>query len=78
MIQYSDEKYWKRMNWYDGLLYLSLLEIDGHKDWRYPSKKECPIIAGLEWYLENGKDCSDDMLKTKLWWVVPVREETYD
>jgi hypothetical protein len=33
-IEISDRKYWKRLSYDDGLLYVSLLTIDGKNDWR--------------------------------------------
>jgi hypothetical protein len=34
MIEISDKKYWKKLNYNDGMLYVALLEIDGTNDWR--------------------------------------------
>jgi hypothetical protein len=41
----------EKLNWYDGLLYLSFLEIDRKNDWRLPTEDESPNIAGLPWHL---------------------------
>jgi hypothetical protein len=34
MIEISDREYWKEMDYYSGLLYCSLLDIDGKDNWR--------------------------------------------
>jgi len=74
MIEIAPKEYWQIMNWYDGLLYLSLLEIDGHTDWRYPTSYESPEKSKIAWYQED-VNCSDDILTTKNeYYVIPVRE----
>ena len=39
-IEISDKKYWKRLSYDDGLLYCSLLSIDGVGDWRMVERWE--------------------------------------
>jgi hypothetical protein len=34
MIELSPKEYWKKLNYHDGMLYLSLLTIDGKDGWR--------------------------------------------
>jgi hypothetical protein len=43
-IEISPKEYERELNWYDGLLYLSLLEIDGKSDWRLPTFDELEHI----------------------------------
>ncbi len=43
-IEISPKEYERELNWYDGLLYLSLLEIDGKNDWRFPTLNELEHI----------------------------------
>jgi hypothetical protein len=74
-IQFSEEKYWKQLNWYDGLLYLSFLEIDGHNDWRLPTEDESPNIPGIPWHQEDGLTCPAERLIIKdYYYVIPVRD----
>jgi hypothetical protein len=40
MIEISDKKYEKVLNWHDGMLYCQLLTIDGKDDWRMPTLDE--------------------------------------
>ena len=70
-IEISNAKYWKKMEWNDGILYCSLLSIDGKEDWRPMSVDEI---------MEYGKDELLNMIRqymllygTSLW-IVPVRE----
>ena len=42
-IEISSEEYWKELNYYDGILYCSLLVIDGVNDWRMMTNREWRI-----------------------------------
>ena len=70
-IEISNAKYWKKMEWNDGLLYCSLLSIDGAEDWR-------PMT--VEEIMEYGKDELLNMIRQHMLlygtslWIVPVRE----
>jgi hypothetical protein len=78
-IEISEEKYWKLLNYYDGMLYLSLLTIDGKNDWRmfkywleganYDEK-----VWGMMWYGEDERTSEDDLIN-KQYLVVPVRDK---
>jgi hypothetical protein len=39
-IEVSEEKYWKVLNYTDGILYCSMLEIGGKDDWRMISEED--------------------------------------
>jgi hypothetical protein len=75
-IEISEEKYWKLLNYYDGMLYLSLLNIDGKNDWRlFKDAKEARPLhddVGI-WYISDG-NIIDYLLNTSYFWVVPVRD----
>jgi hypothetical protein len=80
MVEISEEKYWKLLNYYDGMLYLSLLTIDGKNDWRMfkywleGAKFNGDIKDwGMMWYAEDA-NCSEDDLINKQYLVVPVRD----
>ena len=78
-IQMSPREYWKNMNYYDGLLYLSVLSIDGKKDWRmFKNNQELATVMYTDmelWY-------SDDELDVETVWnleydkflILPVRD----
>ena len=79
-IDISDEKYWKSMNYHDGLLYLSLLTIDDVEGWRMPTLIElcgiesCQLVDNLIrnfWVSDWGyyKDYLD-----RIHMIVPVRD----
>jgi len=46
MIEISDKKYWKVLNFNDALLYCSLLIIDGKGDWRMFNNSEEMMRVG--------------------------------
>ena len=71
-IEISNAKYWKKMEWNDGILYCSLLSIDGKEDWRPMTVpeimeygKEDDVLGMIRQYLE---------LYIEHFWIVPVRE----
>jgi hypothetical protein len=39
-FEFAPFEYWKKLNWYDGHLYCSLLNIDGKDDWRMLTMEE--------------------------------------
>ena len=47
-IEISPKEYERRLNWNDGMLYCSLLVIDGKNDWRMPTKEELDYIYHSE------------------------------
>jgi hypothetical protein len=78
-IEISEEKYWKLLNYYDGMLYLSLLTIDGKNDWRMfkywlEGAKYDEKVLGIMWYGDDA-NCSEDDLINKQYLVVPVRDK---
>ena len=79
-IEISDEKYWKEMTYYDGLLYLSLLSIDGKNDWRMIKYDEEDLVDKSKmpktetcWLYEDGEKF-ENLLNTHCFWIIPVRE----
>jgi len=86
MIELSAQKYWKRMNYYDGLLYCSLLDIDEKDNWRmmdnyheYLSYRGLfPIFPMIpekgKWYMGDVRKSSEENLKGMDYWVIPVRD----
>lgn len=55
MIEIIAKEYEKKLNWNDGMLYCSLLVIDGVDDWRMPTIEELDYIYNNE----NDFDGSD-------------------
>jgi hypothetical protein len=83
MIELSDKKYWKRMGYYDGVLYCSMLWIEGRDNWRmmedygeyleyYEELPEVPVSG--KWYKNDVRYKSDESLMDKNYWVIPVRD----
>jgi hypothetical protein len=56
----SSKEYWKRMGYYDGLMYCPLLDIEGKNDWR--------MISDWE-ELERMTQKYENLLKMILWFV---------
>jgi hypothetical protein len=82
-IEISDRKYWKPLGYDDGLLYVSLLEIDGKRDWRLPTTAdvkgalydiiETKGFANAIWYIGDGERYSSYTYELELM-VIPVRD----
>jgi hypothetical protein len=54
MIELSDKKYWKKLKYYDALLYCQVLEIDGKNDWRMIKNwKESAEVVGMLGHAEK-------------------------
>ena len=81
-IEISDREYWKKLNYYDGMIYCSILSIDGVDDWRMIDNiaekhrlwdmgydfGECNVT----WYYEDGERV--EYLNHNKYWVIPVRD----
>jgi hypothetical protein len=75
-IEISDEHYWKWMNYYDGLLYCSLLDIGGKMDWRMPTIKEYGELDVIEdWERGDNEYHNERFLTEKHYWVKPIRDD---
>ncbi len=71
MIEISSEEYWKELNWYDGQLYCSLLNIDGKNDWRMISRDDGDDYGQWwPWVAEDDKKSWED----EIYLVIPVRD----
>ena len=79
MIEISDRQYWRSMRYYDGILYCSILDIDGDDNWRMITSSEYDIHEGNIsekyyniWFAGDDKiydmDYADEMM------VIPVRD----
>ena len=78
-IEISEEKYWKLLNYYDGMLYLTLLTIDGKDNWRMLKKYDEFYFLSTKINLEPWKSAlfssdetqypNDAVLK-----IIPVRD----
>lgn len=79
-IEISDKKYWKRLSYDDGLLYVSLLDIDGKNDWRLFKDVNERYHAG-NYYNTSGIPeyliptlVDSDLIGDDLW-IIPVRDD---
>lgn len=77
-IEISDEYYWKVLTWQDGLLYCSLLSIDGKMDWRMINRQDYfnSSISNKNNPSNNGI-CFGDVKQVVLgyeYWVIPVSD----
>lgn len=71
-IEISDVKYERFLNYDDGLLYCSMVVIDGVDNWRMPSEDEM-IVLGLDITLYWGIDTDVRFLGEMSLRVRPVR-----
>ena len=76
-IEIADIKYWKKLNYYDGLLYCQLLSIDGADDWRMLKHEDnwalvTELVLMVKWFYNT--DLSEHLKYRNIYWVVPVRD----
>jgi len=72
-IEISPKEYERLLNYNDGLLYCSLLVIDGNNDWRMPTEAEL-IELGMDVTRYWGIDTDVRFLKVRTYRVRPVRD----
>jgi hypothetical protein len=79
-IEISDKKYWKRLSYDDGLLYVSLLVIDGKDDWRLFKNGNERHRAGNRYNTSGIPEyliptlVDSDLIGDDLW-IIPVRDD---
>jgi hypothetical protein len=77
-IEISSKEYWKMMDYHSGLMYCSLLLIDGKDDWRMLKDVEeiDEILDDDEidvmWYIEDIIEYAPYL--DMRYWVIPVRD----
>jgi hypothetical protein len=76
-IEIADIKYWKKLNYYDGLLYCQLLSIDGVDDWRMLKRDDnwtlvTELVFMVKWFYNT--DLAEHLKYRNIYWVVPVRD----
>ena len=76
-IEIADIKYWKKLNYYDGLFYCQLLSIDGVDDWRMLKREDnwalvTELVFMVKWFYNT--DLSEPLKYRNIYWVVPVRD----
>jgi hypothetical protein len=75
MIEISDEKYRIECTFYEALLYVQFLEIDGKNGWRLPTQDEYLNIHSIGSYCWYSSDIDDpELFKDHLFWCIPVRD----
>jgi len=84
MIELSDKKYWKKMGYYDGIMYCPLLDIEGKNDWRmisdweeFKSLREAIVKASDDITYYTGWVVEDGLRNGKKkgdFMVIPVRD----
>lgn len=76
-IEIADIKYWKKLNYYDGLFYCQLLSIDGVDDWRMLKREDnwtrvTELVFMVKWFYNT--DLAENLKYRNIYWVVPVRD----
>jgi hypothetical protein len=78
-IEMSPPDYWREMNYYDGLMYCSILIIDGKNDWRMVRNwKELGLDMEdddiMSWYIDDADYYNEYLFNNEHYWVIPVRD----
>ena len=86
-IEVSSKEYWKGLNYYDGILYCQILNIDGTNDWRMIRDDiEWDIIdVGIKkdifenfhmncWWMDDVDAFSNVFLHDTKYLIVPIRD----
>lgn len=82
-IEIAGKEYWKELTYYDGILYVSMLSIDGVDNWRMIDSigekhrlwdmgydfGECIVT----WYMQENRE-GVEYLYHKKYWVIPIRD----
>lgn len=84
-IEISDRRYWRQLNYDDGILYISLLVIEDFDDWRLPEdfmelRKgviedfDDIVMCGM-WFRGDGSRYEwAPVIRRHEYWVIPVRD----
>ena len=72
-IEISSEEYERFLNYDDGLLYCSMVVIEGIYNWRMPTEDEM-VVLGLDITLYWGIDTDVRFLEVRCLRVRPVRD----
>lgn len=69
-IEIASKEYWKELNYYDALLYCSLLVIDGKNDWRMPMNGS--DLGGRSWKLGDNILYHSSTFDEVIFTIIPI------
>jgi hypothetical protein len=76
MIEIAPEEYWKKLNYYEAIMYCFSLNIDGKIGWRLPNSVEYELTEKTGWTVEDLHFFTDTFKLRVQFLTTPVRDIT--
>ena len=76
MIEIAPAEYWKKLNYYEAIMYCFSLNIDGKIGWRLPNSVEYELTEKTGWTVEDLHFFTDTFKLRVQFLTTPVRDIT--
>jgi hypothetical protein len=76
MIEIAPEVYWKKLNYYEAIMYCFSLNIDGKIGWRLPNSVEYELTEKTGWVVEDLHTFPNTFKLRVQFLTTPVRDIT--
>jgi len=77
ILEVSSPEHWKILNYNDGLMYCSMIEIGGHNDWRMMTYDEWMLYYGFVRLDIEKMNVNNKYKVVSSWYVLTDDEEEY-
>ena len=76
MIEIAPAEYWKKLNYYEAIMYCFSLNIDGKIGWRLPNSVEYELTEKTGWSVDDLHFFTDTFKLRVQFLTTPVRDIT--
>jgi hypothetical protein len=76
MIEIAPEEYWKKLNYYEAIMYCFSLNIDGKIGWSLPNSVEYELTEKTGWAADDLYTFPDTLKLRVQFLTTPVRDIT--